>query len=234
MKKISAVIQARVDSRRLKKKILLPILDRPMIFYIIERLKRLRGIDKIILSTSTERINSELIEYVKKLGIHVYSDNESDDDDLCSRLFQTCKAFNCDAILKINGDCPIPEINILQKMIKIFFENQEVDYISNKKNGTWPLGYSAEILSTKSLGWCFVNLQNSNDREFVASWISGNNELFKLIFIESKISLNFTKDLVVDNLSDFKVVEEIYQNLYNKKKYFNLRDVEKFFKEKKS
>ena len=108
----------------------------------------------------------------------------------------------------------------------------KADYVSNKKSETWPLGYSAEIISAKSLNWCFYNLQNCNDREYVANWIGNNSKLFKLIFVKGKINLKHTKHLMVDNLADFKVVEEIYQNLYNKKKFFNLRDIEIFFKEK--
>jgi spore coat polysaccharide biosynthesis protein SpsF (cytidylyltransferase family) len=230
MKKISAVIQARLNSKRLKKKMLLPILGKPMIFYLIERLKTLNGIDEIVLSTSTSEINYELIEYVKSLGIKTFYDDDVNEDDLCTRLYKTCKRFKCDAILKINGDCPIPEINILKRILKIFEHNQEVDYISNKNNDHCPLGYSAEIISFKSLKWCFKNLKNCNDREFVAKWIGEDRKHFKKIFIKSKVNLKYTKHLMIDTLEDFRVVEEIFSKLYKKKKYFNMRDIEYYFK----
>ena len=51
-KKINIIIQARLQSSRLKKKIMLEINEKPLLFYIIERVKKIPGINKIIFSTS--------------------------------------------------------------------------------------------------------------------------------------------------------------------------------------
>ena len=117
MKKIIAVIQARLNSVRLPEKVMLPILGKPMVFYIIERLKSLKDIDQIVLATSGREINAKLIKYAKENGLGVFS--HSNADDICSRLYKTCEYFNSNAILKINADCPIPELNILKRMLSL-------------------------------------------------------------------------------------------------------------------
>ena len=92
MKKIIAVIQARLNSVRLPEKVMLPILGKPMVFYIIERLKSLKDIDQIVLATSGREINAKLIKYAKENGLGVFS--HSNADDICSRLYKTCEYFN--------------------------------------------------------------------------------------------------------------------------------------------
>jgi spore coat polysaccharide biosynthesis protein SpsF len=88
-KKINIIIQARLQSSRLKKKIMLEINEKPLLFYIIERVKKIPGINKIILSTSNYSKNLELIEYSRNLGIDVYHEDTMHENDLCSRFYNT-------------------------------------------------------------------------------------------------------------------------------------------------
>ena len=228
-KKINIIIQARLSSSRLKKKIILKINKKPMIFYIIERLRKVKGINKIILSTSQYKKNLKLIEYVKKENVDVYYENNKNENDICSRLFNTCKEFPCDAFVKINGDCPVPEINIINRMVSIYNDEFGVDYISNKKD-QWPLGYSAEIISLNSLKWCNENFRELEDREVFATHLSSLNDKFKIIFLPNKIKFKYSYHMMIDTIHDFEIIKKVFLNIYKKKKYFNFRDVENYFK----
>ena len=231
-KKINIIIQARLQSSRLKKKIMLEINEKPLLFYIIERVKKIPGINKIILSTSNYSKNLELIEYSRNLGIDVYHEDTMHENDLCSRFYNTCKKFPCDAFVKINGDCPIPEINIIKRIISIYKKDMTLDYISNKKHN-WPLGYSVELIGFKCLSWYSKNLKSKNDREFFATKISNNKNKFRLIFIPNKVELKFTGHLMVDTLDDFLIIRKIYKQLYINKRNFNFKDLEIFLKSRK-
>ena len=133
---------------------------------------------------------------------------------------------------KINGDCPIPEINIIKRMISLYINNSNTDYISNKKHN-WPLGYSVELIGFKCLSWHSKNLKSKNDREFFATKISNNKNKFRVIFIPNKVEFKFTGHLMVDTLDDFLIIRKIYEKIYIKKKNFNLKDIENFFKSRK-
>ena len=228
-KKINIIIQARLQSSRLKRKIMLEINNKPLLFYMVERLKNVKDINKIILSTSEYSKNLPLIEYSKTLGIDVYSENISHEDDLCSRFFNTCLHHPCDSFVKINGDCPIPEINIIKKMISIYKDNHYIDYISNKKD-SWPLGYSVELINFDCLRWCNENLKDESDREFFATKISELQNIFHIKNIPNKFNFKFTSHLMVDTYDDFKTIKTIFEKLYIKKKFFNFRDIENHFK----
>ena len=228
-KKINIIIQARLQSSRLKRKIMLEINDKPLLFYMVERLKNVKDINKIILSTSEYSKNLSLIEYSKTLGIDVYSENSSHEDDLCSRFFNTCLHYPCDSFVKINGDCPIPEINIIKKMISIYRDNNYIDYISNKKD-SWPLGYSVELINFDCLRWCNENLKDESEREFFATKISELQNIFHIKNIPNRFNFKFTNHLMVDTYDDFKIIKTIFEKLYIKKKLFNFRDIENHFK----
>ena len=56
-KNISCVIQARMGSSRLPGKILLNGYDRPLLIHLIERIKKSKKIDKIIVATSKNKLD---------------------------------------------------------------------------------------------------------------------------------------------------------------------------------
>ena len=49
------IVQARMGSKRLKDKTLLPLAGKPMIYRIIERLKRVKNVKRIILAIPEEK-----------------------------------------------------------------------------------------------------------------------------------------------------------------------------------
>ena len=53
------IVQARMGSKRLKDKTLLPLAGKPMIYRIIERLKRVKNIKKIILAIPEGKKNDK-------------------------------------------------------------------------------------------------------------------------------------------------------------------------------
>ena len=63
---IIAIIQARLGSTRLPGKVLLNIESKPVLQHIVDRLKKVTKIDKVIIATSNLKINSKITSYCKK------------------------------------------------------------------------------------------------------------------------------------------------------------------------
>ena len=64
--KIVAIIQARVGSTRLPNKVLKEIINRPLIWHIINRLKSVNRIDDVIIATSKLPENDILFKFSQK------------------------------------------------------------------------------------------------------------------------------------------------------------------------
>lgn len=63
---ISGLAQARTGSVRLSEKVMKKIFDKPLIEHIFDRLKKVTGLENIILATISDPLNDELISYIKK------------------------------------------------------------------------------------------------------------------------------------------------------------------------
>ena len=76
--KIAAIIQARLGSKRLPAKHLLKINGKPIIWYLVQRLKKVKEINNIILATTAKKQDDQLVEFAKKEKInHSYSASKS-------------------------------------------------------------------------------------------------------------------------------------------------------------
>ena len=64
--KVTCIIQARTRSERLPNKVLKEIENLPMICHIINRVKKAKNIDQIILATSNTDTDKILLDIAKK------------------------------------------------------------------------------------------------------------------------------------------------------------------------
>ena len=70
---ITASIQARMGSSRLPGKVLKSINDKPMLLWQIDRIKRSRLIDNIIVATSNSELDNEIVEFCIENEIQYFS-----------------------------------------------------------------------------------------------------------------------------------------------------------------
>ena len=67
--KTVAIIQARTSSTRLPGKVLLPLAGRPMIVFMLDRVRRSRLVDEIVVATSTDPSDDVLARCVAGHGV---------------------------------------------------------------------------------------------------------------------------------------------------------------------
>ncbi len=65
-KNIVAIIQARMGSTRLPGKVLMDIAGKPMLWHVIERVKRSKKINSIVVTTTNKTKDKAVIELAKK------------------------------------------------------------------------------------------------------------------------------------------------------------------------
>ena len=66
MSRVAAFIQARMTSSRLPGKVLEPICGMPSIVFMVERLRRARSLDSIVVVTSADSSDDSLVEVLAK------------------------------------------------------------------------------------------------------------------------------------------------------------------------
>ena len=134
--KIIALVQVRMGSTRLPNKVMKPIGGIPMIEILLSRLSRSKEIDKIIVATSVDERNLPLVEHVRKLG---FVCEQGSENDVLDRYLQAAKIHQADAVVRITGDCPLVDCDLVDDLVRRF-KIDEVDYICNNYPPSYPDG----------------------------------------------------------------------------------------------
>ena len=218
-KKATVIIQARTQSTRLPNKVLALINDKPLIWYIIERLKSCERVEQIILATSNREEDKKLIEIANDCKILSFV---GDENDVLSRFYQATLKFNADPIVRVTGDCPLVDPDLLDKMLGFYLENN-YDFVSNTIIPTYPDGLDIEIFSFKSLRKTFNEAKLKSEKEHVTPYIWKNPGIFQLYNYRNKEELSNYR-WTVDEQLDLELIRQIYSN-FKPKIIFSFQDV---------
>ena len=202
--KIVAIIQARMNSVRLPQKVMRPINGKPMIELLLSRLSLAKELDQIVVATPADLCNEPLVDYVRKLG---FDCEQGSEDDVLDRYVSTARKHQGDVIVRITGDCPLVDPNIVDEAVRRFKE-LNVDYLSNQFPPTYPDGLDVEICTFKALERANKETSSLFDREHVMPYIR-NKSMFKVAAMNSDKNHSHLR-WTVDELADFHVIEKIF------------------------
>ena len=222
---IIAIVQARMGSIRLPNKVMRYIDNHTIIEFLLKRLNLSKEIDKIVVATSTDSNNKVLINHVRKLGFKCESGSE---DDVLNRYLEVAKKYKAKVIVRITGDCPLVDSEIVDKIIKEF-KSQDIDYISNTLKPNYPDGLDVEVFTLKALKRAHKEAKNSFDREHVTPYIKHSN-LFKTKQFQNKKNYSHIR-LTVDDFADLETILAIVKH-FSPNIYFKYQDVIKLFENK--
>lgn len=226
-----AIIQARMGSTRLPNKVLMKIMNKPMLWYIVDRVKRAKNVDNVVVATSNKLQDDEIETFCQEYNINCFRGSES---DVLERFYNTAKEYNADVVFRITGDCPLVDPNLIDTLYEYFIQS-DIDFsglatgagaINEEKR--FPDGLDTECFSFNVLERAYKNATKQSDREHVTPYIWRNNTVHKIGSLTSDKDYSHMR-WTVDNQEDFEIIEKIYMNLYLKNKEFNWKDVLTFF-----
>jgi spore coat polysaccharide biosynthesis protein SpsF len=223
--KIGITIEARMGSTRLSQKIVRPLLNKPMLARMIERLKQVKLADVVVLATTDEPESQVLVDLAKEMGIECYLGSC---DDVLDRVLKAAKTNNIDLIVETCGDCPLIDPDLIDQEIQTFLDN-DVDYVGCHLVKTYPLGLDAKLFTTETLEEVSKLTADPADRENVSLYIYEHPERYKLFNIEAVGKFRRPDlRLVVDYEEDFILIEKVYQSLYGNNPAFRYPDILNF------
>ncbi len=215
--KIDCIIQARLGSTRLERKILLKANGISLIEHLIKRVKKIKNINKIILSTTENKEDNELIKFSKKKKINYFRGSE---DNVLSRVYKTAKKFNSKNILFITSDCPIFDIDIADQIIEIYKLN-DCDFVNNCHYRSYPDGMDIQIFSYNILKKSFLNAKTDLEKEHVTLYMRKNQKKFKVINLVASSKLYWPKlGLTLDEHKDYILIKKLIEYFKRSKNYF--------------
>lgn len=204
-------MQARMGSTRLPGKVLSTISGRPVLSWMLDRLKKVSNIETLAVITSDLPQDDAVESLCKAEGVFCFRGSET---DLLDRHYKAGLHFYADAVIKVPSDCPLIDPAIVEKLVAIYRCN-EFDYVSNLHPASWPDGMDVEVMDMRALEQAWHEADKPFQREHCTPFIWDQPEKFALcnVWYETGEDLSTSVRLTLDYAEDFELLKELLERL---------------------
>lgn len=204
-----AIIQARVGSTRLPGKVLADLCGRPLLAQVIERAKLIRGLDRVVVATTTAERDRPLLELAGRCGAEAFSGSE---EDVLDRYYRAAQSFGAETVVRLTADCPLLDPEVSGRVLARFRQG-DVDYASNCRPPTFPNGLETEVFSFAALERAWSEAVLTSEIEHVTPYIWKRPQSFRLANVTSPVDLSALR-WTVDEPQDLEFVRAVYGRLH--------------------
>ena len=220
--KTAIIVQARMTSTRLPGKIMKEVMGKPLLEYQVERIKRVKSKDEIVIATTRGDADRVIVDFCDRVSISCFRGSEQ---DVLSRYYEAAKAFNADVVVRLTSDCPLIDPSIVERVIRHYFDHSgDHDYVSNCLVRTYPRGMDTEVFPVRVLEEGFREASDPQDREHVTPFIYRQPQRYRLSNVAYHRDCSSHR-WTVDTEEDFVLIKRILEALYPAKPEFSAEDV---------
>lgn len=216
--KYLALIQARCGSSRLPNKVLKNLCGKPVLQWVIERVKKSKYLDEVIVATSIENNNLPLIKLCCELDTRVFVGSEN---DVLDRFYQAARLMKPEYVVRITADCPMFDYRYLDMAIELLAE--DTDYMAEITE-SFPDGLDLEIISYAVLQEIWKEADLFSEREHVTLFVKNHPERYKIQNFECPIKGIQDKRWTLDEDEDYQLIVRIFQHFISEGKEFFVTD----------
>lgn len=212
----TAIIQARLTSSRLPGKVLLDIAGEPMLVRVVERARRAKTLNRIVVATTIDP-SDDVIEALCIERSYAYY--RGSQQDVLDRYYQAARAFGAEVIVRITADCPLIDPDVIDETVNAFYgepsHNHQsplsptslspaYDFAANRLPPPWgrtyPIGLDTEVCTFQALECAWKEADQPYQREHVMPYI------YEPVRAQHFSSLQETRPERNDPAKDFRVL----------------------------
>lgn len=215
--KTGLIVQARMNSSRTPGKTATDLAGKPLLWHVVMSLKKVRGIDELIVATGPAQKNKWIVEFCRKNKIHCFPYKE--EGNVLSRVYHAAKKYKLGQIVHSCADNVFFSTEEYENLIQSHLKTK-ADYSTNKPTLHPDLG--SEITTFATLEKTYREATASADQEHVTTYIYKTApKKFKINTVAPK--LNWPKKiedccLCIDYPADVETIRKIVEPLFDGKK----------------
>lgn len=214
---VGFLITARLKSKRLPKKVLLDLAGRPAICHMLDRIRRAKRVNKIVICTSTNPQDDPLAQIAVQEGVSCYRGSE---DDVLARLYGAAVKHGVDYVVNITADCPLVDPAHIDRIVKAY-ESTNADLISTSQ---LPAGQRPYGIKVDALGRVY-EIKAESDTEVWEEYFTKSG-LFYTLDLEVEPEYRHPQlKTSLDYPDDYEFLKRLFNELYVHGKVFSLKDV---------
>ena len=207
---ILGVLQARSSSTRFPNKVLAPLHGAPMIMQQLARLARSTRLDRVVVATSVDATDDELVRVLEAAPVEV---RRGPLDDVVERFAIVVNEFRPEQIVRLTADCPLADPAVIDLVIDEHLASGS-DYTSNTLAPTFPDGLDVECLTASAFDRLLALELSEREREHVTLGLYSRPDQFSLRNVVQKPDRSALR-WTVDVPADLDFVRAIYARLYD-------------------
>lgn len=219
-----AIIQARCGSTRFPNKVLQDICGASAIERMLRRVSRSKRLDEIMVATTINHEDIEIIKTVSNLGFRTFVGSSN---DVLDRYYQAAKLIKPDYVVRLTADCPLLDWRIIDKAISSMKPESDDLYMLTE---TYPDGEDVEIIRFEALERAWKEAKMASEREHVTIYIKNHPEKFNLQdFVYEGISMKEER-WTLDEIEDLILIRKVYEH-FMPNDDFSFNDIYKYLHE---
>ena len=207
--KTVAIVQGRMASSRLPGKILLDIAGKPMLMHVVERARRAKTVDQVVVATTTQPEDNAVEAYCQQAGIAI---SRGSLHDVLDRFYQAALVFQADTVVRLTADCPLLDPQVLDHTVEEFFRTG-VDFCCNRLppplKRTYPIGLDVEVSSFHALERAWKEAIKPYEREHVMPYLYDPPGRFKVLRVDYEKDYSEMR-WTVDTPEDLDLLRQIF------------------------
>lgn len=204
-----AIIQARMSSSRLPGKVLLDLAGQPMLVRVVERVRRAKTVDDVIVATTTDPADDPIENCCRERGYACYRGSMF---DVLDRFYGAARQMGADIIVRVTADCPVIDPDVIDHTVNAF-HSAGADFAANRLpppgKRTWPIGLDTEVCSFAALERAWEEAQLPYEREHVMPYFYDVDGRFKVIVTDHDPDYG-SQRWTVDTAEDLRLLSEIF------------------------
>ena len=217
---MNIIVKARMSSVRLPKKMSTKVNNFSILEHVINRISLIKKNKKIFVATSKQRADDEIEEISKKYNVTLFRGNLT---NVYERYYELINKYKLDHFIRISGDSPLIDHNIILKCHNIYSTN-EYDIVTNKNPRTFPIGQTVEVINSNKFIQSKKYVTTNFLKEHVTIQMYNNNyNYFNFSYKKNYSKLN----LSIDNQNNLKKFNNFIN--FNKSNNLELEDIIKFY-----
>jgi len=200
-----AFIQARMSSSRFPGKVLEDLAGLPAIAFMVERVRRARLLDRVVVVTSTDESDTPLASALAQRGIDCF---RGDLHDVLARFAAAAAHYGATEIMRLTGDCPLSDPAVIERVIRAR-RASGADYASNVDPPTFPDGLDVEFFTRAVLDRCAQQAHTRPEREHVTLWMRGEAARLARVNVRAVVDCSSLR-LTVDYPDDLAALRRLH------------------------
>lgn len=216
--RVCAIVQARLTSNRLPRKVLMDLGGKTVLERVIERIEWSKSVDDIIIAIPDNTKNLELEVFIEKKIPHaIRFSYKGDENDVLSRTIQAQKRYGAEITVDITSDCPCVMPNMIRNLVDIVMNDPEYYYASNVITRSYPDGLDVQVYSSRVLEKLGKSIPKTSPHREHSGWnipfySDSDGKGLGLYNMYSKEPFYPEGRITLDTAEDYEVIKSLYEN----------------------